>query len=189
MLTDGAAVLYLRAAVPQDVITLARWRREAAEWAQRVHGFNQWSTPFDEEEALEWIAQGATVMAAFSPGGEPVATRSVLATGEPRLWTEEERAVPARYLAKFNVDRRFTGLGIGDRLTDWARRRAHRAGAEVVRINVWTENTRLQAYHRRYGWRHVRTVPDNVAGALFEMPVLADEFDPNVREVEQIGLP
>lgn len=40
---------------------------------------------------------------AFSPGGEPAATRSVPATGEPRLWTEEERAVPAQYRAEFNV--------------------------------------------------------------------------------------
>jgi GNAT superfamily N-acetyltransferase len=181
--------LYLRTAVPADLDRLIRWRAQVAEWVARKNGSTQWSTPLDTELALARIEQGATVMAMLEPDGEPVATRSVLPTGDPALWTAEELAVPARYLAKFTVDRRYAGRGIGTLLTDWARRRAHRAGAEVVRLDAWTDNPGLHAYHRGYGWRQVRTVPGPVSGVLFEMPVLTDPFDPAVREVGDIVLP
>ncbi|MFE0023988.1 GNAT family N-acetyltransferase [Amycolatopsis sp. NPDC059021] len=181
--------LWLRAAELADSDTLARWRADAAAWIAHEHHSTQWSKPFNAQQARSWIEHGATVMAMLEPGGEPVAGRTVLPVGDPFLWTPEERAAPARYLAKLVVDRRYTGRGIGRLLTDWARRRAHRAGAEIVRINVWTDNPGLHTYHRRYGWRRVRTEPGHTSGTLFAMPVLHDPFPSCVQELGTIVLP
>ncbi|MGW4898398.1 N-acetyltransferase family protein [Kitasatospora sp. NPDC004240] len=184
-----AGPLHLRAAVPEDLPVLADLRAQAAEWVAREHGVPQWSTPFNAKRARRWIARGATVMALLEPDGAPVATASLLARGDRRRWTPEELAVPARYLAKIVVDRDCAGLGIGTLLTDWARRRAHRAGAQVVRIDAWSDNPALHARHRAHGWRWVRTVPGLRSGALFELPALADAFDPAVCEAGPIVLP
>ncbi|MBD0676697.1 hypothetical protein BU198_39920 [Streptomyces sp. CBMA156] len=93
--------------------------------------------------------------------------------GSPRLWSGEELAVPARYLSSFTVDRRYAGQGVGARLGDWAAWRAARAGAGLLRVNVWSDNTALHAYYRARGWRWVRTVAGSRSGALFERPTSA----------------
>ncbi len=179
--------LYLRAAGPADAATLTRLRTQAAAWIEREHGSSQWSGPFD---ARAWIAQGATVMAMLEPDGEPIATGTVKAAGDPRRWTPAELATPAGYLAKLMVDRGHAGRGIGSLLTWWARRHARRGGAVVLRMDVWSDNVALHNYHRANGWRWVRTVPGMTSGALFEIPVVGlDETERRVREVGEIRLP
>jgi hypothetical protein len=56
-------VLYVRAAVPEDLATLRLWREETAAWLARRYGVDQWSKPFWERRRLALIEQGATVMA------------------------------------------------------------------------------------------------------------------------------
>ncbi|MEU1288185.1 GNAT family N-acetyltransferase [Kitasatospora sp. NPDC005856] len=165
--------LYVRAAVPADLPRLAALRAEAAAWIALEHGSAQWSSPYDPERGLALIARGATVVAALAPHGEAVATVTLRPTGSPRLWSGEELARPARYLSSFTVDRRYTGHGIGARLGDWAAWRAARAGADLLRVNVWSDNTTLHAYYRAQGWRWVRTVDGSRSGALFERATTA----------------
>jgi ribosomal protein S18 acetylase RimI-like enzyme len=112
----------------------------------------------------------------------------MLPYGNPRLWTPDELGVPARYLHKGNVDRAYGGRGIGTHLYDWARSRAARDGAEVVRLNVWTRNLRLHEYYLAQGMRLVRTVPGRPAGTLFEAPTVLLPDLP-VAEVGEIELP
>ncbi|MFG3226780.1 GNAT family N-acetyltransferase [Kitasatospora sp. NPDC048194] len=172
MLTPAApAPLYLRAAVPADLDRLAALRADAAAWIGREHGSTQWSTPLNAENALASIERRATVVAMLAPEGPPIATLTVRPTGSSRLWTAEELARPAHYVSRFTVDRRHAGRGIGARLTDWARWRAARAGAELVRANAWSDNTALHAYYRANGWRLVRIVEGVRSGALLEVPV------------------
>ncbi|WP_188296026.1 GNAT family N-acetyltransferase, partial [Streptomyces sp. CBMA156] len=149
--------LYVRAAVPADLPRLAALRAQAAAWIARDHGSAQWSSPYDAERGLALVAAGATVVAATAPRGEAVATLTLRPAGSPRLWSGEELAVPARYLSSFTVDRRYAGQGVGARLGDWAAWRAARAGAGLLRVNVWSDNTALHAYYRARGWRWVRT--------------------------------
>ncbi|MET8544248.1 GNAT family N-acetyltransferase [Kitasatospora sp. NPDC004799] len=165
------AALYVRTAVPADLPRLAALRAEAAAWIALEHGSAQWSSPYDAERGLAMIARGATVVAAPAPRGEAVATLTLRPAGSPRLWSREELACRAYYLSSFTVDRRYAGQGIGAVLGDWAAWRAGRAGAALLRANVWSDNAALHAYYRARGWRWVRTVAGSRSGALFERAV------------------
>ncbi|MGW3075574.1 MULTISPECIES: GNAT family N-acetyltransferase [unclassified Kitasatospora] len=176
--------LYLRLAVAADLPRLAALRAEAAAWIALEHGSAQWSSPYDPQRGLALIARGATVVAALAPRGEAVATVTLRPTGSPRLWSGEELALPARYLSSFTVDRRYAGQGIGARLGDWAAWRAARAGAGLLRVNVWSDNTALHAYYRARGWRWVRTVAGSRSGALFERATVAVAPPARVREAD-----
>ncbi len=180
--------LYLRSATLDDVDTIFRWRRETATWLRDAYGTNQWSTHYPRERIEWWVEQGSTVMAALEPDGPAVATITSTPFGDPELWTSVELERPARYLNKANVVRSQAGLGIGGCLISWARNRAAQAGVEVVRLDVWSTNRRLQDYYTRMGFRYLRTVPGVNSGALFEgsataipdLPIVESE---NVRVV------
>lgn len=178
--------LHVRAAVPEDLETLRRWREETAEWLARRHGSAQWSGAFRPRRRLAWIEQGATVMAMLEPAGEPVATLSVLTAGSARYWSAAELAAPAHYLHKLNVARGHADLGIGALLLDWARARAARAGVPLVRCNTRSDNAGLHAYYRARGWRLVRTVPGAASGTLFEAPAARSPGLP-VHEADGLG--
>ncbi|WP_371523072.1 GNAT family N-acetyltransferase [Kitasatospora sp. NBC_01300] len=180
--------LYVRAARPGDLDTFIRWREETAAWLRTRHGTPQWSTPQDLGRRRNLLDQGATVVAMLEPDGEPVGTCTVLPGGSDRLWTARELAVPARYLCKLNVDRRFAGQAIGARMALWARSKAAEAGVGVIRLSAWSTNTCLHAYYRSHGWRHLRTVPGIRSGALFEASTL-HTAEPGVREIGLIHLP
>lgn len=85
------------------------------------------------------------------------------------LWALDELAVPAWYVFKANTMVR--GQGVGRLLFQWA---GHRAVGIVdrLRIDVWSTNQKLQDYYRvQLDARYLRTVPDTVSGALFELDV------------------
>ncbi|WP_316529657.1 GNAT family N-acetyltransferase [Kitasatospora brasiliensis] len=179
---NSPAPLYVRAAQGADLPRLAALRAEAAAWIALEHGSAQWSCPYDAERGLALIARGATVVAALAPRGEAVATVTIRPAGSPRLWNAEELACPAHYLSSFTVDRRYAGRGIGARLGDWAAWRAARAGAAVLRVNVWSDNTALHAYYRAQGWSWVRTATGSRSGALFERATATAKEPEHVRE-------
>lgn len=164
--------LYLRGAVPDDADTILRWRRETAAWLTATYGTDQWSTPFSRDRILGWIDQGATVMAALELGGPAVATITTSPDGDPALWTPAELAIPARYVFKANVELGHHGHGIGACLIAWTQTRAAKAGVDLVRIDVWSTNHRLQEYYLRAGFTYLRMVPGTNSGALFEAPTM-----------------
>ncbi|MFF2629548.1 GNAT family N-acetyltransferase [Kitasatospora griseola] len=182
--------LYVRPALAADLGRLAELRSAAADWIARTHGSRQWSDPYNARRGLALIARGATVVAMPEPAGEVVATLTIRPVGSARLWTAEELAFPAAYLSAFAVDRRYAGRGVGGRLNDWARWRAARAGAQVLRVNVWSDNTALHAYYRTHGWQFVRAVPTSRSGALFELPLSPRPLPPPlVHEQGELPLP
>jgi RimJ/RimL family protein N-acetyltransferase len=165
-----APTLYVRRGRREDIDTIYEWRYDTAAWLARTHGTDQWSTPYPREKIEWWVDRGETFMASLEPGGEPVATITSSTEGDPDLWTPDELAQPARYISKANVVRAQAGREIGITLFAWTRHTAALAGADRVRIDVWTTNEKLHDIYRRLGFRYLRTVPGTVSGALFEMP-------------------
>ncbi|MDQ1305476.1 MAG: hypothetical protein QG671_1307 [Actinomycetota bacterium] len=162
-------MIYLRTAELADVETIFEWRYETARWLASAYGSDQWSTSYPRERLEHWVAQQCTLMGALEPGGAPVATITVSPQGDPSLWTPEELAVPAWYLFKANSMIR--GQQIGRLLFEWVRHRAVDA-VDVLRLDVWSTNQRLQDYYRtRLEARYLRTVPGTTSGALFELDV------------------
>lgn len=158
--------LYLRHAVDADLDTILAWRTRTAAWIAAAHGSDQWQVPYPREVLVERLPD--TYMAMLAPSSEPVATITVSPWADPELWTQEELAMPARYLYKANVTREHAGTGIGRTLILWGIDRAAREGAKVVRCDVWSTNVALQDYYKRLGFRHIRTVSGTNSGALFE---------------------
>jgi GNAT superfamily N-acetyltransferase len=161
-------------AEPADLAHILDMRAEAASWLGAL-GTDQWSKPFPDEPTqtarlLDGIRAGETWMVRDSSA--TVGTITVNSFSNPLLWTEEERAEPARYIHKMTVRRSHAGTGLGGRMLDWAADRAAAEGALWLRLDAWTTNTALHAYYQRQGFKHVRNVvrPDYPSGALFQRP-------------------
>jgi GNAT superfamily N-acetyltransferase len=163
-------------ASPGDLVHVLGMRAEAAEWLGGL-GTDQWSRPFPDEQSqsdrlLAGILGGETWM--VRDDDSTVATITINEYANPLLWTEDERAEPARYVHKMTVRRSHSGSGLGARLLNWAGSRAGAGGAKWLRLDAWTSNTALHAYYMRQGFDHVRTIvrPDYPSGALFQRPAL-----------------
>ncbi|WP_393084018.1 GNAT family N-acetyltransferase [Streptomyces sp. LN704] len=145
---------------PGDVAKLLAFRSEAAAWLSGL-GTDQWQLPYPAAKLLETI-EGGTVFLVLD-GSVTAATITVTPDVEAGLWTEQELSEPSMFINKLSVARTHGGRNIGGRLLDWAADRAHRAGAELLRLDAWTTNRDLQAYYLRQGFEHVRTVLDGGA--------------------------
>ncbi|XRQ03896.1 GNAT family N-acetyltransferase [Actinomadura welshii] len=109
-------------------------------------------------------------------------------------WTNSTTSseTEAVYLHRLVIHRDYAGRGLGAELIDWAGRKgaSRQRNAELIRIDVWTDNTELHEYYRRQGFTDVaiRTTSDNTpSGALFEKPLASVTAAPSPRIVERPG--
>jgi len=190
-----ALPLYLRPARLDDLESLARWRLEWADIVARREraagrapsGF--WQREYARWKQERWVERGRTFMASLddSPIALPIATVTLDDEPEPDtdLWTPQELERPARFMSKLMraPTDELAPAGVGRLLVAWCRSEAARQGAELVRGDVWTgywptnpdgQNTALQGWYLRLGWRHIRTAPDVVSGWLMEIDAAKD---------------
>ncbi|GAA4564713.1 GNAT family N-acetyltransferase [Planotetraspora kaengkrachanensis] len=169
---DLPAELTLRRATASDLPTVLTLLAEAAKWLNAA-GVRQWPDGgFPAARIEPLIDQG--VMYLLDDGIDPVpaATMAVDAHADPEFWSAPDRPHDALYVHKLAVSRAYSGQGLGEVLLGWAVARAARTGRRWLRLDCAKDNTRLQAYYRGLGFRHVRTVdlPHRASGALFERP-------------------
>lgn len=164
----------IRRARPDELVTLVQLRRQAAAWLA-AQGLDQWVEDWPStEEMVVGVAQdlqhGHTWLA-VDDSDQVHGTVTVKPTTYPGLWTSEEEAT-ALFASRLIVDRAAAGQGIGALLLDFAGQLAQEQGREWLRLDAWTTNTRLHAYYRQQGFRHVRTVGDfyTPSAACFERP-------------------
>ena len=158
---------------------------EAAEWLRTSKDTDQWAKPWPDRagqrerilndllKGKTWLVWDGTVTAATIT----IDTDEPLDLSEQQVWPPQGRHVPALYVRRVVVSRRYAGIGLGAALLDWAAdvaRRDHEA--TLIRIDVWTTNTELHAYYERQ--RFVRCAgrdPQELVGypsqALFEREV------------------
>jgi GNAT superfamily N-acetyltransferase len=86
------------------------------------------------------------------------------------LWTDAERNEPQTYIGRLLVAGDGRGQGYGAAVVEAVADEARQHGDKWLRVNCWSTNTRLHAYYKALGFRHVRTVdvPGRMSGALFE---------------------
>ncbi|WP_371660019.1 GNAT family N-acetyltransferase [Streptomyces sp. NBC_00280] len=147
-------------AEPHDVAKLLAFREEAAAWL-RGRGSDQWSRPYPADKLLATIEAGTVFM--LRDGHTTAGTITLTPDAEEVLWTDEELAEPSIFVNKLTVAREYAGQNLGERLLDWAGDRAHRAGAQWLRLDAWTTNEGLQRYYLAQGFTHVRTVIEGAA--------------------------
>lgn len=159
--------------------------REAAAWLRASKGTDQWAKPWPDRAGQQermlndlikgktWIVWDGTTAAATIT----IDTEEPLALNEQSVWPTHKRHESALYVRRVIVSRRYSGLGLGAALLDWAADVARRdLHATLIRIEVWTTNHDLHAYYAgqrftRCPGRDPREVPYYPSQALFEREV------------------
>lgn len=170
-------MMTIRRAVPGDLRTVLSILHSVQHWL-RQQGQDQWpdgSPSLGPARIGRQIKDGDFWIA--SEGRDPVAVIALSRLGDADFWSPAELAEPAIYVSKAAVLRRAAGRGLGALLLRWAVDRAWDMGDEIVRLDVWKTNARLQAYYRQQGWRYLRTeeTPGRNSGALFCKPAERDQ--------------
>ncbi|TDC62484.1 GNAT family N-acetyltransferase [Actinomadura sp. GC306] len=169
----------IRLARPDELDDVLGLIDHAADWLRKKKHTTQWDRPWPSEEGRrnrvdKALRKGETWL--LFDRERLIGTVSIKVSGHKELWTAQERATEAVYLHRLIVHRDYTGLGLGAELIEWAGRKGaeRRPAAELIRIDVWTDNTELHDYYRRQGFWDVavRTTSDDTpSGALFERPL------------------
>ncbi|WP_328861303.1 GNAT family N-acetyltransferase [Streptomyces sp. NBC_00306] len=152
--------MIIHLAEPHDVTKLLAFREEAATWLRGL-GSDQWSRPYPADKLLATIDAGTVFM--LRDGHTTAGTITLTPDAEAGLWTDDELTEPSLFVNKLTIAREYAGQGLGGRLLDWAGDRAHRAGAQWLRLDAWTTNEGLQRYYLAHGFTHVRTVCEGEA--------------------------
>ncbi|MFI9206417.1 GNAT family N-acetyltransferase [Streptomyces sp. NPDC053048] len=150
--------LIMREATPSDMPALMGLRIEAEQWLAAA-GVDQWRDARTRGPALKkWMADieaGRTWIAVTK--ADDVLGTVTLARPDMDFWTTEDQPDSAAYVGKLITARAAAGLDLGDRILDWVGATARQRGLPWVRLDCWRDNTRLQNYYLRRGFRHVRT--------------------------------
>ena len=168
----------IRIARPDEIGIVLGLIDRAAVWL-RSKDTTQWAEPWPNEEGRwkrvhEALADAETWL--LFDGQDAIGTVSVKLDGHEELWTPEERKTQAVYLHRLVIDREYAGIGLGAELIDWAARKgaSRLRNAELVRIDVWTDNHALHDYYCRQGFKDVdiRETSDRTpSGALFQKAI------------------
>jgi GNAT superfamily N-acetyltransferase len=186
-------ILQIRPAVADDMKAIIGLIDEARAWLPSK-GTDQWAKPWpnpaarnarvlrDLNAARTWLVEDDDHI--------PVATVTSSPEGNQRLWTPEEQAESAAYVARLVVSRRHGGERIGEALIDWAGSRAVRDWcAKWIRIDVWTTNEALHNYYekrgfQRYGICEFYEDEYYPSAALFQKPTVEIDQDSVSRFIE-----
>ncbi|GGO24125.1 hypothetical protein GCM10010116_48540 [Microbispora rosea subsp. aerata] len=173
---DLVTELTLRRATPADLQGVLTLLARTAGWLNGL-GVRQWPAGGFPAERIEPLIREGVMYVLDDGEGDavPAATIAVDDHADAEFWTPADRPGDALYVHKLAVSRTYSGRGLGEALLDWATLRAAAHDRPYLRLDCAKDNPRLQAYYRRAGFRHVRTVdlPHRASGALFERDAYA----------------
>jgi GNAT superfamily N-acetyltransferase len=168
----------IRLARPDELGDVLKLIDHAASWL-RGKDTTQWAEPWPSADGrMKRVYQALIDRETWLlfDGESLIGTVSIKLIGHEELWTPEERETEAVYLHRLVVHRDYAGRGLGAELIDWAGRKgaSQQKNAELIRIDVWTDNHQLHKYYGRQGFQYVatRTTRDRTpSGALFQKPL------------------
>jgi GNAT superfamily N-acetyltransferase len=156
-----------RRAEPADLATLRSILESRVGWLHE-HGYDQWSERDPGRDTQRSVENGNSWL--LLEDDYAVATLTMTTVADPDFWTAADLTQPALYLSKLATRPEVGGRGLGALLVECANHYASARGISRLRWDVWRTNANLQAYYKRLGAQHVRTVevPSRSSGALFE---------------------
>jgi GNAT superfamily N-acetyltransferase len=177
----GRYPFVLYPAASGDLETVIGLVREAARWLGGMDT-DQWQKPWPDRagqrdrivndlfEGKTWLVRdGETIAATITvDNDEP------LDLNEHPIWPPDDSQTRVMYVRRVIVSRRYARHRLGAALLDWAADWAKTHGAELIRIDVWTTNTKLHGYYRRQKFTRCRDPQDlgsYPSQALFERSV------------------
>jgi len=158
----------IRQAVDSDLPTVVELWNAAQKWLSEI-GQDQWQYPVKTDGICSAIAD-KTCWLVQDGVGSVLATVTLDDYADPKLWTPDDVPTDAAYLHRLVVRSGARGEGLGSAILDWASKEAMRAGKTWVRLDAWTNNTKLHDYYRHMGFEAVRVVNAGgvQSGALFQ---------------------
>jgi protein-tyrosine phosphatase len=136
---------------------------EAARWLL-ARGIRQWPDPFPRDRAAALLDRGEFYLALVD--GQPAATFALL-WSDPAFWGEQPPV--AGYVHAIAVRRAYAGLGLGERVLDWAEGQVAAAGRELLRLDCMSDNAVLREYYELLGFEpRGEAVFDDFSATLFE---------------------
>ena len=147
---------------PSDLPLLLGLRRQASTWLRDDLGIDQWANAFPADHILGSINAQSVYL--IKDGPETAATVTLDSEPEPDLWSSDELNEPSLHMHKLIVLRSYAGRGLGRRIIAWASDLTARTGGQWLRINVTTNNQRLQHYYLDAGFEYVRTAEGGGVG-------------------------
>ncbi len=168
---NTAIDLTIRPAAADDLDVVVGIIRDAARWLA-ARGVEQWPADgFPPHTIADRIGRGETYV--VDVDGDPAATVSI-DWADPGMWGAQGSDGRAAYLHRMAVCRRYAGMGIGERLVEFAREQARAAGRPLVRLDCVTANRDLCRYYLARGWAHVRDITDEIGTeSLFELSAIS----------------
>jgi GNAT superfamily N-acetyltransferase len=175
-------MMRIACAQPAHLPTVLDLIEDARSWLWKKDT-DQWEKPWPDEDGrnarvLKGLEGGWTWI--VWDGHIPAATVTITPRRNADVWSAPackcnlaERAV---FVHRLITAKKYTGLGLGAELLNWAGLRGQRLyGAKWIRIDVWTTNEGLHEYYRRQGFQACGFCADREypSGALFQKPVAA----------------
>jgi GNAT superfamily N-acetyltransferase len=178
----GRYLFVLYPAAPGDLDHVIGLVREASKWLAGI-GTDQWQNPWpnpagQQERILNDLLKGKTWL--VRDGETTIATITVdddepLDLNERPVWPRDEHPTAVVYVRRLVVRRSYASHELGaallDWAADWAKKRRH---AKLIRIDVWTTNTKLHNYYESQKFIRCQA-PQGLGSypsqALFERPV------------------
>jgi len=171
--------------MPGELDKVRRLVREAADWLRTSKRTDQWARPWpswvvQRERMLNDLIKGKTWIVRDGPAAAATITidgEEPLGLSDQPIWPAHKRRVPAMYVRRVVVSRRYAHIGLGAGLLDWAAEMAGRHyEAAFIRVDVWTTNLDLHAYYEGQGFtrsegRDPRELGGYPSQALFERDV------------------
>ncbi len=174
----------------EDSEEVHRLVREAADWLRESKDTDQWAEPWPDQagqreriradlnKGKTWLLRDGLTVA----GTITIDTEEPVDADERPVWPAHKSPEPAIYVRRVIVGRRYSGIGLGAAMLDWAAEAAtEEYQATLLRIDVWTTNRGLHEYYEgqffaRREARDPEELPGYPAQALFErMAVIPEE--------------
>lgn len=176
---------------PEDSDEVLELVREAADWLRQSKDTDQWAAPWPDEaghrerirndlnKGKTWLLRDGTT----AVGTVTIDTEEPVDAEERPVWPAHKSPEPAIYVRRVIVSRRYSGIGLGAAILNWAAEVAEKEyRASLLRIDVWTTNSGLHTYYERqfFARRHERDpqeLRDYPAQALFERKAAMPKTD------------
>lgn len=129
---------------------------EAAAWL-REKGLRQWNPEYPSHRFAREVEAGSVWY--WAGGGEVIATATLHELRPeyypPGVWEDE---IPAWYVCRFTVARRFAGQRVGEQVLERIEADAVGAGIRALRLDVTASNPFLEEYYLARGFQRHQTV-------------------------------
>ncbi len=177
----------IRPALEPDLGEIMELLEDRVTWL-RDRGSDQWPNVGEWRPVLQYLIRRRHTWVLVTADGRDEIVGTITLTRDPEFdfWDARERAQRALYVSKLATAVAYSGLGLGERMLDWAVDRAARLEIKHVRLDVWRASEGLRQYYEKLGWRHVRTVPlgHRRSGTLFERSAV--RVRPNLTEIDDL---